>query len=269
MTYTIEAHKRLQFLRERIKSVQDEWADKLPRAVSGHVCSGSKYLFRANSEVQELGAAFEKECNEEIGGRDMHSAIFEYLDNLADSMKAIRRARKPSGSYAPLKKQRLKTDNEASGLLTAAFPRSHTSLNVGEHVGVHCEDAQTKYNIRNYVTVGVSWWKSIGSRGLALINAPSGVMFTLRCKPRNVKYVAEDDMQAWEVTAVAIKHGRASEVTGWLVTHLPEEHSDKYPLVHPADRVTQIPHAFGKNLSKAHSLMKQRTVRHLVKQLGA
>lgn len=200
----------------------------------------------------------------------MHAAITEYLDNLADSMKSIRRARKPSEAYAPLKRQRLKSDNEASGLLTAAFPRSHTSLNVSEHVGVHCEneDSQHKHNIRNYVTVGVSWWKSVGSRGLALINAPSGVMFTLRCKPRHVKYVDEDGMQAWEVTAVSIKHGRASEVTGWLVTHLPAEHSDQHPLVHPADRETLTPHAFGKNLSKAHSLMKQRTVRHLVKQMG-
>lgn len=266
MAYTIETHKRLGFLLNRIASARQEWAGLLPAKVANHICSEGEYIWSASAEIRELHDQFEKECRSVTGGRDAFKSIVGYLDDLSDSVKAIRRERKPSGSYAPLKVAQAKSKREAEGIIANGFQRSHIKLDVGADVGVEVE-GESKYNIRNYVTVAVSWWRSIGERGFGLVNMPSGLMFVTKCRRRAVPYVDEDGMNAWEVEGVTFKHGKGSAVTGWLVTHTSTDHSDRNPLVCPHERVTQIPHAFGKNLSKAHSLMKQRTVRHLTKQL--
>lgn len=266
MTYTIETHKRLQFLRDRIASVKQEWAELMPSKVANWVCAEGKYTFSAPQDVTELSKQFEDECKSITGGRCAYQAIIGYLDDLADSVKAIRRERKPSNAYAPLKKAERKSQREAEGIITNGFQRSNIKLAVGSDVGVEVE-GESKYTRRNYVTVAVSWWRSIGERGFGLVNMPSGLMFVTKCSHRAVPYVDEDGMNAWEVEGLTFKHGKGSVVTGWLVTHTSTDHSGDNPLVDPHSRQTQIPHAFGKNLSKAHSLMKQRTVRHLTKQL--
>lgn len=266
MTYTIEAHKRLGFLLNRIASAKQEWAELLPAKVANHICSNGQFTYSATAEVKELADKFEEDCRSVVGGRDAFKSIVGYLDDLSDSVKAIRRERKPSGAYAPLKKAEAKSQREAEGIISNGFQRSNIKLVVGNDVGVEVE-GESKYTRRNYVTVAVSWWRSIGERGFGLVNMPSGLMFVTKCRRRAVPYVDEDGMNAWEVEGLTFKHGKGSVVTGWLVTHTSTDHSDRNPLVCPYERVTQIPHAFGKNLSKAHSLMKQRTVRHLTKQL--
>lgn len=266
MTYTIETHKRLQFLRDRIASAKQEWAELLPIKLANYICSDGRFTYSASAEIKELADKFENDCKSITGGRDAHKSITGYLDDLTDSVKAIRRERKPSGAYAPLKKAEAKSRREAEGIITNGFQRSSIKLDVGSDVGVEVE-GESKYTIRNYVTVAVSWWRSVGERGFGLVNMPSGLMFVTKCRRRAVPYVDEDGMNAWEVEGLTFKHGKGSVVTGWLVTHTSTEHNERNPLVDPYSRQTQIPHAFGKNLSKAHSLMKQRTVRHLTKQL--
>lgn len=268
MTYTIEAHKRLGFLLNRIASAKQEWAELLPEKVANYICSDGRFTYSASAEVKELADKFEEDCRSVVGGRDAFKSIVGYLDDLSDSVKAIRRERKPSGAYAPLKKAEAKSRREAEGIISNGFQRSNISLDVGSNVGVEVE-GESKYTRRNYVTVSVSWWRSIGDRGLGLVNMPSGLMFVTKCRRRAVPYVDKDGMSAWEVEGLTFKHGRGSVVTGWLVTHKSTDHSGDNPLVDPYSRQTQIPHAFGTSISKAHSLMKSRTVRHLTKMLDA
>lgn len=127
---------------------------------------------------------------------------------------------------------------------------------------------RSRYTLKNYVSIGATWWRAVGSKGFALINSTSGIRFVLTCSPRDVRYVDEDGMNAWQVRTVGFKHGRGFEENGWLVTHKSTEHDDLHPL-YCHDEKTTTPHAFSSHLSKAHSLMKNRTVRHLTKMLDA
>ena len=268
MTYTIEAHKRLGFLLNRIASAKREWAELMPAVVANHICADGRFTYSASAEVKELTDKFEKDCKSVVGGRDAFTSITGYLDDLSDSVKAIRRQRKPYGSYAPLVVAQAKSKREAEGIITSGFQRSSIKLDVGSNVGVEVE-GESKYTICNYVTVAVTWWRSIGERGFGLVNMPSGLMFVTKCRPHAAPYVEHSGMNAWKIEGVTFKHGKGSAVSGWLVTHALTDHSDLDPLVCPHKRVTNMPHAFGESLSKAHNLMKQRTVRHLTKMLDA
>jgi hypothetical protein len=165
---------------------------------------------------------------------------------------------------------------QAISSLDGGFPKSSiqlTSKGDGDPlrlpVGLVVDEGRSRYSLINYVTIGATWWRSVGSKGFALINSTSGIRFVLTCVPRNVKYVDEDGMNAWEVRTVGFKHGKGFEENGWLVTHQSTDHNDLHPLYCYNERATMIPHAFSAHLSKAHSLMKNRTVRHLTKMLDA
>ena len=268
MEYTKEQHTYLEFLRLKLQSFQKEWQDVVPLTVSGRIATESKYLFRSGDSVRKAANDTEDFMRGFEGGNLTFDALTSYLDGLGDNIKTIRSGRKSGRSYSPLKEAKYKSKAEAERVLSNAFPRSHASLDISKDVGVACQDHQNKWNVRNYVNVGVTWWRSVGRRGFGMVNAPSGLLFITSCKYRDVKYVTEENMNAWEVTGVSMKSGRGQNVSGWLVTHKSTDHNDDTPLVSYHDRVTRIPHAFGKNLSRAHSLMQQRTMRHLVKQLG-
>ena len=170
----------------------------------------------------------------ETGSRDVWDGLACYLHELRNSIAPCRsELRGNVEEYAPVKRAGDYAQRRADDLLSNAFPRTSIDLHIGasHEVGAKHNDAENKWNLRNDVTVGVAWFKSVGKRGFGLIKAPEGTLFVLRCKPRPVKYVDEDGMNAFEVQAVGFKHGKCYDMNGWLVTHQSSDHSHKLPLV--------------------------------------
>jgi hypothetical protein len=269
MTYTIKAHKRLSFLSSQIKITVNQWADTFGKDILYHVIKHSKYSYRMNDDMKVRMKDIEHSLLEETGNNDAYNGVLDYLSHLGDSMQSVRRARKNSEAYHPLKEAKEKSRRWIDKVTGVAFQRSRIKCKVGGDTGLVVENPESEYSKCNHVTVGVSWARSVFERGFSLINAPDALMLVMSCTSRNVAYVDEDGMNAWKVRVVKFKHGKGFEDEGWLVTHKSTEHDELHPLVDSSSRKTVIPHAYGKNLSKAHSLMKQRTVRHLTKMLDA
>ena len=265
--YTQITHKRLEFIRGQVAIARNQWKDIVPFKVFDAFVGDGKYSFRLASDVIEMRDIAEHALLKETGDSAAWDAIETYASKLGDAIKEIRRNRKNKKAYAPLADAKETSKRNAGRIIEKGFQRSRINVEVGSDVGVIVEGSDNKWNIKNYVTVGVTWWKTVGLRGFGLINAPSGIRFVLSCRYRHAQYVVDDEMNAWEVRTIGFKHGKAFEETGWLVTHRSTEHDDLHPLVNHSERNTLIPHAYGKHLSKAHSLMKQRTVRHLTKML--
>jgi len=269
MNYTIKAHKRLSFLSSQIKITVNQWADIFGKDILYHITKHSKYSYRMPNDMNVRLKDIEKSLLEETGNNDAYNGVLDYLSNLGDSMQSIRKARKDSEAYHPLKEAKEKSRRWIDKVTGVAFQRSRIKCKVGGGIGLEVVNPESEYGKYNNVTVGVSWARSVLERGFSLINAPDALMLVISCTPRDVAYVDEDGMNAWKVRVVKFKHGKGFEDEGWLVTHKSTEHDQLHPLVDCSSRKTVIPHAYGKNLSKAHSLMKQRTVRHLTKMLDA
>jgi len=267
MTYTKETHNHLKFLRKQVANVRLQWSEIVPAAVIDAIVKNGKYSYRLSGDIMEMRNQAEQILQKETGSSNAWDAISSYASELGDAIKDIRRARKHKKSYSPLADAKKMSQRGLSDVVRNAFQRSHAHTSVGSEVGIDVEDGGNKWNIKNYVTVGATWYRSVFLHGFSLINAPSGLRLVIQCKYRQVKYVDEDNMNAWEVRTIGFKHGKGFEESGWLVTHKSTQHDECHPLVDSVSRETQTPHAFGKNLSKAHSLMKQRTVRHLTKML--
>ena len=269
MIYTIKAHKRLSFLSSQIKIAVDQWADTFGKDILYHVIKHSKFSYRMTNDMNVRLKDIEKSLLEETGNNDTYNGALDYLSNLGDSMQSIRKARKDREAYHPLKEAKEKSKRWIDKVTGVAFQRSRIKCKVGGDIGLEVVNPESEYSKYNNVTVGVSWARSVFERGFSLVNAPDALMLVMSVTPRNVAYVDEDGMNAWKVRVVKFKHGKGFEDEGWLVTHKSTEHDELHPLVDSSSRKTIIPHAYGKNLSKAHSLMKQRTVRHLTKMLDA
>ena len=270
MKYTIEMHRRMQFIKQQIAECQRQWKDIMPKDVAGQICETGQYSSRAKHGLMEKMSQVEERLRQETGSRDVWDGLACYLKELRNSIAHVRsELRGGVEEYAPVKRAGKYAKRRADDLLSNAFPRTSIDLHIGAgyEVGAEHNDASTKWNLRNDVTVGVAWFKSVGKRGFGLINAPEGTLFVLRCKPRSVKYVDEDGMNAFEVQAVGFKHGKCYDMNGWLVTHQSSDHSAELPLVCKYTGSMDIPHAFGVNLGKAHKLLQRRTVAHLTKQL--
>lgn len=270
MKYTIEMHRRMQFIKQQIAECQRQWESVMPKNVSGQIAKDGKYSYRAKGETAQQVSQAEDFLREETGSRDVWDGVTSYLHELRNSIRHVRsELRGNVEEYAPVKRAGKYAQRRADDLLSNAFPRTSIDLHIGAgyEVGAKHNDASTKWNLRNDVTVGVAWFKSVGKRGFGLIKAPEGTLFVLRCKPRFVQYVDEDGMNAFEVQAVGFKHGKCYDMNGWLVTHQSSDHSHKLPLVCKHTGSMDIPHAFGVNLGKAHKLLQRRTVAHLTKQL--
>ena len=272
MKYTIEMHRRMQFIKQQIAECQRQWESVMPKNVSGTIARHGKYSYNRNikPDVSQLIGEAEDFLKKETGSRDVWDGVTSYLHELRNSIHSIRsELRGHVEEYAPVKRAGKYAKRRADDLLSNAFPRTNIDLHIGAgyEVGAKHNDASTKWNLRNDVTVGVAWFKSVGKRGFGLIKAPEGTLFVLRCKPRFVQYVDEDGMNAFEVQAVGFKHGKCYDMNGWLVTHQSSDHSHKLPLVCKHTGSMDIPHAFGVNLGKTHKLLQRRTVAHLTKQL--
>jgi hypothetical protein len=271
MAYTENCHKQLNLLTKQITAITDQWRDFIPARIFHVIADVGKHSFKIPIEVQDEMNSIQRDMHIETGSVDAWNSATTYVDNLRDAIRSIRKRRKERQAYSPLAEHKSFSKNFARHTVSEAFQRSWigVSLKTTGNEPTLEVDGERKYTIKNFVTIGVTWYRTVASRGFALINAPQGLRFVVSCKYRYVQYVDEDGMNAWEVQTIGFKNGKGFEESGWLVTHQSTEHDECHPLVCESSRQTEIPHAVGKNLSKAHSLLKQRTVRHLTKMLDA
>jgi hypothetical protein len=276
MNKDIEKHKMYQRLIGRVANLREKWRDDVDIRVIDAIVAHGRYGYRMPLNIRDDFDKVEGEMLLLTGSGDTWDAFSNYAGYLGEAIRDIRQSRKRKQSYAPVEDALKNSRMQAISSLDGGFPKSSiqlTSKGDGDPlrlpVGLVVDEGRSRYSLINYVTIGATWWRSVGSKGFALINSTSGIRFVLTCVPRNVKYVDEDGMNAWEVRTVGFKHGKGFEENGWLVTHQSTDHNDLHPLYCYNERATMIPHAFSAHLSKAHSLMKNRTVRHLTKMLDA
>ena len=267
MKYTIEAHKRLSFLSEQIKVAIGQWSNTFDKDILWHVAKHSKYGYSMNQEMTDRIKSVERSLRGQTGSNDAYNAIVDYISDLGDSVQNIRSKRREVKEYRPLKDAKKKCGMNVQRVAQNAFQRSNIQTTVGKQVELDVENPENKYAIRNNVTVGISWCRSVFEKGFSIIKSPDGLRLVVRCKYRKVSYVDEDNMNAWHITSIGFKYGKGSIEDGWLVTHKTSECDELHPLVDLSDKDNTVPHSYGLNLSKAYSLMKRRTVRHLVGML--
>lgn len=267
LEYTRDTHKHLMFLKAQVKDLQERWSEYSNPVLTGRIVGRGKYN-HASISTSDMHDEAEKKIQDAAGNRFSARGFFDYLDDIGDSIKTIRKDRKTVTPYNPIKLHKKLSNSLADRFLKEAFPRSPIRMDRDAKAGLQVE-GESKYTMQNYISVGVGWSKTVWERGFCIINAPSGFRFVLRCKPFNVQYVEADNMNAWHVTTIGFKHGEGSMEDGWLITHKSTDHNADSQLVNVSHRKTSIPHAYGTSISKAHSLMKSRTVRHLTKMLDA
>jgi hypothetical protein len=269
MNKNIERHKAYQRLISRVANLREQWQSDVDTRLIDAIIAHGKFSYRMPTSIRDDFDRIEGHMLSLTGSGEAWDAFGNYAHYLGEAIRDIRRERKRKSSYAPVQDALAKSKRQAENALHRGFPKSSIHLGgKGSPVGLEVEEGRSRYTLKNYVSIGATWWRSVGSKGFALINSTSGIRFVLTCRPRDVRYVDEDGMNAWEVRTVGFKHGRGFEENGWLVTHKSTEHDDLHPL-YCHDEKTTTPHAFSSHLSKAHSLMKNRTVRHLTKMLDA
>lgn len=270
MNKRIEKHKAYQRLIGRVANLREQWRNDVDLRVIDAVVAHGRYGYRMPLNIRDDFDKVEGEMLSLTETGETWDAFSSYANHLGEAIRDIRNSRKRRKSYAPVEDALKNSRSNARSALDMGFPKSSIQLGKsGDPVGLEVDEGRSRYSLKNYVSIGATWWRAVGSKGFALINSTSGIRFVLTCVPRNVKYVDEDGMNAWEVRTVGFKHGKGFEENGWLVTHQSTEHDDLHPLYCHDKRSTIIPHAFSEHLSKAHSLMKNRTVRHLTKMLDA
>lgn len=270
MNKDIEKHKLYQRLIGRVANLREQWRNDVDIRVIDAIVAHGRYGYRMPLNIRDDFDKVEDEMLLLTGSGDTWDAFSNYASYLGEAIRDIRNSRKRKQSYAPVEDALKNSRGQAGASLNGGFPKSSIQLGKrGDPVGLEVDEGRSRYSLKNHVSIGATWWRSVGSKGFALINSTSGIRFVLTCVPRNVKYVDEDGMNAWEVRTVGFKHGKGFEENGWLVTHKSTDHDDLHPLYCYNERATMIPHAFSAHLSKAHSLMKNRTVRHLTKMLDA
>lgn len=269
MQYTVNAHKAHQRLLKRAAQFRAQWQDDVDIGVINAILAHGVYsVYRAKQAVCDSMDSAEDTLKQLTGGRDAWRSFTDGGTHLGDAIRNMRRKRKNRTEYAPVIHALEASKNHADAALGAGFQRSRTKvMKVGKGGTVGLEVEESGHYISNHITVGASWFRSVANRGMSLINAPDGLRFVLRSSPRDVMYVDDDGMNAWQVTVIGFKHGKGFSQDGWVVTHKSTEHDYLHPLVDPESRNTVIPHSFGLTLQKAHSLLKSRTVRHLTKML--
>lgn len=268
LEYTRDTHKHLMFLKAQVRDLQQRWSEYSNPILTGRIVGQGKYTYTSSASTSEMHDEAEKKIQGAAGNRFSCRGFFDYLDDIGDSIKAIRKERKNAVPYNPIKLHKKLSNSLADRFLKEAFPRSPIRMDRDAKAGLQVE-GESKYTMQNYISVGVGWSKTVWERGFCIINAPSGFRFVLRCKPFDVQYVEADNMNAWHVTTIGFKHGKGSMEDGWLITHKSTDHNADSQLVDLSKKETSIPHAYGTSISKAHSLMKSRTVRHLTKMLDA
>jgi len=90
MKYTIEMHRRMQFIKQQIAECQRQWADVMPKNVSGQIAKDGKYSYRAKGEISQQISDAEDFLRAETGSRDVWDGLTSYLHDLRTSIMPIR-----------------------------------------------------------------------------------------------------------------------------------------------------------------------------------
>ena len=69
MKYTIEMHRRMQFIKQQIAECQNfrQWEDILPKDVAGQICETGQYASRAKHGLAEKMSQVEDRLRKETG----------------------------------------------------------------------------------------------------------------------------------------------------------------------------------------------------------
>ena len=262
----MKQHKNFMFLSERLEEFKTEWSKVVPREIIVTILKHGKYgHFRLGRDIRELINSTKDEFTENSSG-DVWNLFETTAHYLGESIRDYRRLRKHVEDYSPVKDAAKSSLNHAKEIFDMSFMRSNISCTQGDEWDLKVEHEDT-YAQRSLICVPVSWKKTVYDKGFSLISSPKGKRFILRCKPVDVKYIDDEGYNAWKVTAVGFYKNKGFTEDGWLITHKSTEHDDLHPLFSKLTDEMLIPHSFGTDLSKAFSLMKNRTVRHLTKMM--
>jgi hypothetical protein len=259
-------HKHLEFLRAEIDDTAKRWSPYMDRATAGKMAGDGRYSYSHRHVTDEMEELLSGLCG---GSKDSFWAIGHHLDSMGDAIKKIRNIRRGHPSdveYEPMREHREKSATMFDYISGRCFPRANIKARTG---GVHAETENpgNKYSARHYVSVGIGWYRSVGSKGIGMIRAGDGIRCVLYARQNDVGWVADEKMVCFNVTTLSIKHNKSTVEDGWLVVHEDTLLSEHDPLMYYGDRTVAKPHAYNANLRKAVSLLKSRTFNRLVDML--
>ena len=232
----------MQFLLTEIDRFVESWGApnewrKQVRTHHRHGMSGEAEAFQDSlDDLQGTGAR----------------AAFEYFERLASAVMQMRRDRKDRQPYHPVIEQKAKSKVYADRVLSDLFQRSRFDVDAGTAQLDPADKNTPSYRRSNDLTVPISWFKSVFEKDLYAVKAPEGMRFTLSAKKRDIKFLKQDNIDAYRVVLVGTKDGIAFTEDRWLLV---QEGYEK--------RV----HAVGNDVAKAHSLLKRRVKAEILDQL--
>ena len=264
--YTQEMHKHLEFLRAEIEDTAKRWSPYMDRTTAGKMAGDGRYSYSHRHVTEELDERLSQLCG---GSKDSFWAIGHHLDSMGDAIKKIRNIRRGHPTdvqYEPLRKHRDKTEAVFANAISRCFPRAATRIRNGQP-HAETENPGKKYSARHYVSVPISWYRSVGTKGIAMVKAGDGIRCVIYARQNNVDWVTDEKMVCFNVTTFSIKHNKSTVEDGWLVVHEDTLLSEFEPLMDWGERTVAKPHAYNVNLRKAVSLLKSRTFNRLVDML--
>jgi len=238
----VEEHKHMQFLLAEINRFAKNWG--APNEWRRQVLSHHRFSMSGEAEV------FQDRINDLQ--RTGAKAAFDYFEGLVSAIVQMRRDRKDRQEYHPVIEQKAKSKVYADRVLSDLFQRSRFDVNSGTAQLDPADEKTPSYRRSNDITVPISWFKSVYEKDLYAVKAPEGMRFTLSAKKRDIKFLRQDNIDAYRVVLVGTKDGIAFTEDRWLLV---QEGYEK--------RV----HSVGNDVAKAHSLLKRRVKAEILDQL--
>lgn len=238
----IEQHKHMQFLLTEIDRFAESWG--APNEWRKQALKHHRYAMSGEAE------AFQDSLDD-LQGTGARAA-FEYFERLVSAVAQMRRDRKDRQEYHPVIEQKAKSKVYADRVLSDLFQRSRFDVNAGTAQLDPADEKTPSYRRSNDITVPISWFKSVFEKDLYAVKAPEGMRFTLSAKKRDIKFLRQDNIDAYRVVLVGTKDGIAFTEDRWLLV---QEGYEK--------RV----HSVGNDVAKAHSLLKRRVKAEILDQL--
>lgn len=238
----IEEYKHMQFLLAEIDRFAKSWG--APSEWRRQVLSHQRFSMNGEAE------AFQDSINDLQ--RTGAKAAYNYFEGLTSAVVQMRRDRKDRQEYHPVIEQKAKSKVYADRVLSDLFQRSRFHVEAGIAQLDPADKNTPSYRRSNDLTVPISWFKSVYEKDLYAVKAPEGIRFTLSAKKRDIKFLKQDNIDAYRVVLIGTKDGIAFTENRWLLV---QEGYEK--------RV----HAVGDDVAKAHSLLKRRVKAEILDQL--
>ena len=238
----IEKYKHMQFLLTEIDRFVESWG--APNEWRKQALKCHRYAMSGEAE------AFQ-ESLDDLQGTGAKAA-FEYFERLVSAVVQMREDRKERQFYHPVIEQKAKSKVYANKVLSDLFQRSRFDVNAGIAQLDPADKNTPSYRRGNDLTVPISWFKSVYEKDLYAVKAPEGIRFTLSAKKRDIKFLKQDNIDAYRVVLIGTKDGIAFTENRWLLV---QEGYEK--------RV----HAVGDDVAKAFSLLKRRVKAEILDQL--